>query len=349
MTTTLHAPSLKPAVVTTAAIVPVATNPQPTHADTALLTQASPNAADAATTVVAAPVARTGQASSLPLMSALGQPQEIAGRSGSTETTDALVKARSAPAPQRHSPEVTQGPSQPVGPPAPPTVPQTKGEEPTATPEADIEISQAGREGAFRTETTTPTPPTPSAAPPPTQLAAGEARVPVAEVPTDTLVAEVAGIDPLRSERPSAPTQPPNPGLLAQPETARSVAAQVADVVRAGREGTVEVTLRPEELGRVSLSFNTDGGALTVSLTADRPETLDLLRRNISLLEQELRQLGYDSLDFAFSDGSARGNDAGSRETSGTATSDQADTTQPDARTTEVLRHTSSGGMDLRL
>lgn len=96
--------------------------------------------------------------------------------------------------------------------------------------------------------------------------------------------------------------------VFSQPETPRLVVSQVADVIRAGRDGAVEVTLRPEELGRVSLSFHGDGAALSVSLTADRPETLDLLKRNIALLEQDLRQMGYASLDFTFGEGRSREN-----------------------------------------
>ena len=39
---------------------------------------------------------------------------------------------------------------------------------------------------------------------------------------------------------------------------------------------------------------------MSVSLTAERPETLDLLRRNVELLAQELRHLGYVSVDISF-------------------------------------------------
>jgi flagellar hook-length control protein FliK len=176
-----------------------------------------------------------------------------------------------------------------------------------------------------------------------------ETRLPSSELPSDTLVAEVAGVDTLRADRAQAPSQNIDPALLSRPDTARSVAAQIADVVRAGREGTVEVTLRPEELGRVSLSFSNDGGALTVSLTADRPETLELLRRNIALLEQDLRQLGYASLDFAFNDGAGGEGHGPGRDHAGRPTADDTGLMDTGPVRPEARGLTPSGGMDLRL
>lgn len=66
-----------------------------------------------------------------------------------------------------------------------------------------------------------------------------------------------------------------------------------------GRE--VEITLSPEELGKVRMTVSAAEGTLTLTLTADRADTLDLLRRHINQLAQDFRDLGFDRLNFSFS------------------------------------------------
>lgn len=39
---------------------------------------------------------------------------------------------------------------------------------------------------------------------------------------------------------------------------------------------------------------------MVVTVLADRPETLDLMRRHIDLLARDLQQMGYEGLSFAF-------------------------------------------------
>ncbi len=62
----------------------------------------------------------------------------------------------------------------------------------------------------------------------------------------------------------------------------------------------VEVILSPEELGKVQMDFRGDGDAMRVFLTAERPETLDLLRRHGDLLVTELRQAGFSGASLSF-------------------------------------------------
>jgi hypothetical protein len=47
--------------------------------------------------------------------------------------------------------------------------------------------------------------------------------------------------------------------------------------------------------------------SVAVTLTADRPETLDLLKRNIDQLAQDLQDLGFQSLSFSFQQGNRQG------------------------------------------
>ena len=65
----------------------------------------------------------------------------------------------------------------------------------------------------------------------------------------------------------------------------------------------VEVTLSPEELGKVRMTLTTTDGGLTLSLVADRPETLALMRRHIDQLAQDFRDLGFQNLSFSFAQG----------------------------------------------
>lgn len=78
---------------------------------------------------------------------------------------------------------------------------------------------------------------------------------------------------------------------------------QLAGTIARFPEKPVEVTLSPEELGRVRMTLVTTDGALTLSLVADRPETLDLMRRNIDQLAQDFRDMGFHDLTFNFSQG----------------------------------------------
>ncbi|WP_170413938.1 flagellar hook-length control protein FliK [Ruegeria arenilitoris] len=83
----------------------------------------------------------------------------------------------------------------------------------------------------------------------------------------------------------------------ARAETARSVANQMATVVSTrGQQGTIEVALNPEELGRVSIVLNGRDDGLHIIISAERPETLDMMRRHISVLEAEFQNFGLGDL-----------------------------------------------------
>ncbi|MDX8352859.1 flagellar hook-length control protein FliK [Cognatiyoonia sp. IB215182] len=86
-------------------------------------------------------------------------------------------------------------------------------------------------------------------------------------------------------------------------ETARQIAQQLAVSVTQSTGRATEIALHPEELGRVRLAMTSLDAAITLSVTAERPETVDLLRRNIDILAQEFRDLGYDDINFSFEGG----------------------------------------------
>lgn len=88
----------------------------------------------------------------------------------------------------------------------------------------------------------------------------------------------------------------------ATPNMAQSVSRQVAIAVAQMPDQPVEIALSPEELGRVRLVLHASEHGMVVSVQAERPETLDLMRRNIGMLAADMRDLGYSELNFTFSD-----------------------------------------------
>ncbi|WP_424831689.1 flagellar hook-length control protein FliK [Ruegeria sp.] len=82
-------------------------------------------------------------------------------------------------------------------------------------------------------------------------------------------------------------------------EIARAVAGQIAAAITAKPgSGGVEIALNPEELGRVSITLNGREDGLHLTIAAERPETLELMRRHISVLSVEFQKLGYGDLSF---------------------------------------------------
>ena len=129
---------------------------------------------------------------------------------------------------------------------------------------------------------------------------------------------------------------------------------QIVQMLGNTTDHPVEVTLSPEELGRVKVTLHTQGPGIVLTVVAERPETLDLMRRHIDGLSQELRAIGYSSVSFEF------GNSPGHRHSG--APPQQADRpsnpktdwqkTEPPLPTPMVSARqgaTGGGGLDLRL
>lgn len=331
--------------------------------DTSALVAPSPvvaeNDAQPAVNTIATPPGQEGfAAATTPAATA---PSSVAGHrtepttiptGGATDAENAAADAseKIAGPPQMGEPKATQSgsPTQGVSPTQRPDLisqDATEGER-AEIPSDAIDPKQT-TEAAAPEAPSTQRSPAVQTTPPPAMPAVAETVGAAVDVTSDPIIAEVSGTEQMRSD--TGRSAGPELQIFNRPETPRLVAQQVADVIRASRDGTLEVTLRPEELGRLSLSFNGDGNTLSVSLSADRPETLDLIKRNLALLEQDLRDLGYDSLNFAFDDGEGRdGQSDESRDPAmaagqGPATED----TQPPSA--NLSAHAARGGVDLRL
>lgn len=99
----------------------------------------------------------------------------------------------------------------------------------------------------------------------------------------------------------------------------------------------VEITLSPEELGRVHLSARQTDHGVILLVQAERPETLDLMRRHLPDLMQDLQRMGFG--DVSYSDKHPNQH-----------TPQQPKTTQAHAETpAEISQNFAVSGLDLRL
>jgi hypothetical protein len=76
--------------------------------------------------------------------------------------------------------------------------------------------------------------------------------------------------------------------------------AQIAAAVAVAHDQTVELLLAPEELGQVRIDLRRDGDTVVVSVSAERQDTLDLLRRNADQLALDLRAASQAGVSLSF-------------------------------------------------
>lgn len=131
------------------------------------------------------------------------------------------------------------------------------------------------------------------------------------------------------------------------------LALQIADAARQLPDKPVEITLSPEELGKVRLSFHiSENGAMNVVVAAERIETIDLMRRNIDSLINEFKSIGYEGSAFSFQSFDGHPQDPqGSGQTAQGALSPEESTMEPPLQSVDPVRVnlSTSSGMDLRL
>lgn len=82
-----------------------------------------------------------------------------------------------------------------------------------------------------------------------------------------------------------------------------AISSRIVEMSKIADNGPVALSLAPEELGKLTISIKQDGNFVHVTLTADRPETLDLMRRNANDLIADLRQTGFSGASLSFGQG----------------------------------------------
>ncbi|SOC06743.1 flagellar hook-length control protein FliK [Rhodobacter maris] len=154
-------------------------------------------------------------------------------------------------------------------------------------------------------------------------------------------------------------TQPSASGANAA-NSAHHIARQLAQAIPATADQPVEISLSPEELGKVRMTLHSSDTGITVSVHAERPETLDLMRRNIDSLARDFRDMGYSDISFDFANQSGGQQSAQDRGESARAAQEQqggenartAAAERParfdDTSLALQRRGTAAGGLDLR-
>lgn len=119
--------------------------------------------------------------------------------------------------------------------------------------------------------------------------------------------AEMTGFDDLAgfAVQPAVHTGPPGlgPPTVVQATALPQLAAQLVQALSYRADGTTEIALSPDELGHVRVTLQTDAlnpDRLVVMLNFERPETLDLFRRNADQLAEALRDSGFTGADISF-------------------------------------------------
>ena len=110
-----------------------------------------------------------------------------------------------------------------------------------------------------------------------------------------------------------------------------------------GKDSHADLLLNPEELGRLRFSLRHDGDKLMVVLTAERPDTLALLRQNTPQLLAEFTAAGFSGASLSFGKWDGGDDRAAPLPDPAESTMMQPDAAPPPSRKSPVQ------GLDLRL
>ena len=123
---------------------------------------------------------------------------------------------------------------------------------------------------------------------------------------------------------------------------------QVAEAIVASDGGRVDVRLEPEELGRVRFHMQVTDHGIALQVTAERAETLEMMRRHADLLARHLSDAGFPGSSFSFA-GERRGRPG--MPTSEAPASNEATPAERVATASDISSAdpTTRDGLDLRL
>ncbi len=149
----------------------------------------------------------------------------------------------------------------------------------------------------------------------------------------------------------TAATAMPTQALLQRADLPQHIAMQIAAAAqRGGADRPIALILNPAELGPVRLSLSSADGVISVTVMAERPETLDLMRRHIDTLAQEFLNIGYGKAQFSF--GGGQSGQTGQERADGTFSSSGGSGPQPPTADSPSLHHSPiliSDRLDIRL
>ena len=143
----------------------------------------------------------------------------------------------------------------------------------------------------------------------------------------------------------STPLAQPNPLPTLQANMPALIAHLHHPTPREGHSHA-EVSMNPAELGRIRFEMITQGDQVQVTLSVERPETLDLLRTNAEALRQEFREAGLNADTLTFGQWAQR---APPRDQAEAPPEPAASAAPPLAIPTPYVKPVSTSGLDLRL
>lgn len=159
-----------------------------------------------------------------------------------------------------------------------------------------------------------------------------------------------SGFDAHISIEPGAKVSASDRLVISFPDLPAGVARQVSQAVLQTGNRQTEIRMTPHELGRVRIRVQSLDGSVVIHISADRPETIELMRRNIEVLAQELHDAGFEQARFLFSRHQDGGRGDADPETSPAASEEPASgyDAHPDTQVSQVLHLGVSGRVDLR-
>lgn len=129
----------------------------------------------------------------------------------------------------------------------------------------------------------------------------------------------------------------------------RGFSTTLAHSVAESGHSRAELILQPAELGRLRFDLVTQGDQVQVTLAAERPETLDLLRRHADELRQEFKASGLDAGTLSFGQWGNRGEQHAAPDPQGFDVAAEATPSLPPVTRSAPRLPVSGSGLDLRL
>ncbi|WP_168219713.1 flagellar hook-length control protein FliK [Pseudotabrizicola formosa] len=131
------------------------------------------------------------------------------------------------------------------------------------------------------------------------------------------------------------------------PVPASQISQTIVQIIQKGADSPVEVTLRPEELGKIRFDLTTISDRLHVMLYVERPDAMDLIRRHGEQLLNDLRLAGFGHPSLSFGEWSQRDTRPGKSQGSAKPAEGSAAAYAIDAG--QASRTVAAGRLDLRL
>ncbi len=160
----------------------------------------------------------------------------------------------------------------------------------------------------------------------------------VAPMPSELQFSLKVEMQPIAQGHPVRTAHTPTP-------VANQIAEQLPHLITKAEKQTVELRLDPPELGRVTIHLTTHDQQVTAHITADRTDTVELMRRHAELLTATLARAGFSQADLSFQQGKNQSNQGGFSAFQSTSSGFESDEPAPPAPAETGL----NGRLDIRL